>query len=64
MDVCQLDRLGLYLTNFSEPMSSLSEMGVRVRNLSDPVDTATSDGKLVFNIFTALAEFQRELIRE
>ena len=35
-----------------------------LKSLNDPIDTRTAQGKLVFNIFAALAEFEREIIRE
>jgi len=32
--------------------------------LSDKVDTSTPQGKLIFHIFSSIAEFERDLIRE
>jgi DNA invertase Pin-like site-specific DNA recombinase len=40
------------------------ERGIAFRSLHDPIDTSTASGKLVFNLFAALAEFDRDLIRE
>jgi DNA invertase Pin-like site-specific DNA recombinase len=62
--VWRLDRLGRSLTNLIELMTTLAERGVGFRSLSEQIDTTTSGGKLVFHIFGALAEFERELIRE
>ncbi len=62
--VWRLDRLGRSLTNLIELMTLLAEKGVGFRSLSEQIDTTTSGGKLVFHIFGALAEFERELIRE
>lgn len=45
-------------------MNALSERKVGFRSLTENIDTTTSGGKLVFHIFGALAEFERELIRE
>jgi DNA invertase Pin-like site-specific DNA recombinase len=62
--VWRLDRLGRSLTNLIELMTLLAERGIGFRSLSEQIDTTTSGGKLVFHIFGALAEFERELIRE
>lgn len=35
-----------------------------LKSLNDPIDTTTAQGRLIFNIFGSLAEFERELIRE
>jgi DNA invertase Pin-like site-specific DNA recombinase len=42
----------------------LREWGVHFRSLQEQLDTATSGGKLIFHVFGALAEFERDLIRE
>jgi DNA invertase Pin-like site-specific DNA recombinase len=44
--------------------SELMERKVGLISLNDPVDTTSAQGRLVFNIFASLAEFERELIRE
>ena len=62
--VWRLDRLGRSLTNLIELMTVLEGREVGFRSLSEQIDTTTSGGKLVFHIFGALAEFERELIRE
>jgi DNA invertase Pin-like site-specific DNA recombinase len=62
--VWRLDRLGRSLTNLIDLMSLLNQRSVGFRSLSEQIDTTTSGGKLVFHIFGALAEFDRELIRE
>jgi DNA invertase Pin-like site-specific DNA recombinase len=62
--VWRLDRLGRSLTNLIELLNLLSEKGIGFRSLSEQIDTTTSGGKLIFHIFGALAEFERELIRE
>jgi len=62
--VWRLDRLGRSLTNLIELMSLLDERGIGFKSLSEQIDTTTSGGKLVFHIFGALSEFERELIRE
>ncbi len=40
------------------------DRGVGLQSINDPVDTTTPHGRLVFNIFASLAEFERDLIRE
>ena len=62
--VWRLDRLGRSLTTLIELMTVLEEREIGFRSLSEQIDTTTSGGKLVFHIFGALAEFERELIRE
>lgn len=62
--VWRLDRLGRSLTNLIDLINMLAERSVGFRSLSEQIDTTTSGGKLVFHIFGALAEFERELIRE
>lgn len=62
--VWRLDRLGRSLSNLIELMNTLAERGIGFRSLTEQIDTTTSGGKLIFHIFGALAEFERELIRE
>jgi DNA invertase Pin-like site-specific DNA recombinase len=62
--VWKLDRLGRSLKNLIELLTKLDERGVGFRSLTESIDTTTSSGKLIFHIFGALAEFERNLIRE
>jgi len=63
--VCwKLDRLGRSLPHLIETINELDSRGVGFRSLQENIDTTTSGGKLVFHIFCALAEFERDLIRE
>jgi DNA invertase Pin-like site-specific DNA recombinase len=62
--VWKLDRLGRSLRHLVDTITALAERGVGFRSLQEQVDTTTSGGKLVFHIFAALAEFERDLIRE
>jgi len=62
--VWRLDRLGRSLKYLIEMMSTLNERGIGFRSLTEQIDTTTSGGKLVFHVFGALAEFERDLIRE
>ena len=62
--VWRLDRLGRSLAHLIETIKDLEERGVHFRSLQEQLDTGTSSGKLVFHVFGALAEFERDLIRE
>src|SRR4051794_28704262 len=62
--VWRLDRLGRSLRHLIETVTELSRRGVGFRSLQEQIDTTTSGGKLVFHIFGALAEFERDLIRD
>jgi len=62
--VWRLDRLGRSLRHLIDTITALSEQGVGFKSLQENIDTTTSGGKLVFHIFGALAEFEREIIRE
>jgi len=62
--VWRLDRLGRSLKHLIELITELEEKKVGFKSLTESIDTNTSGGKLVFHIFGALAEFERNLIRE
>lgn len=63
--VWRLDRLGRSLAHLVELIGELRERQVGVRSLRDGViDTTTASGELIFHIFAAMAQFERELIRE
>ena len=62
--VWRLDRLGRSITHLIHTVSGLAQRGVGFRSLTENIDTTTSGGKLVFHIFGALAEFERDIIRE
>jgi hypothetical protein len=62
--VWRLDRLGRSLGHLIETVRDLQDRGVHFRSLQEQLDTGTSGGKLVFHVFGALAEFERDLIRE
>ena len=62
--VWKLDRLGRSLKHLIETITMLDERGVGFKSLQENLDTITSGGKLIFHIFGALAEFEREIIRE
>ena len=62
--IWKLDRLGRSLKHLVTLTAELMEREVGLVSLNDPIDTTTPQGRLVFNIFASLAEFERELIRE
>jgi DNA invertase Pin-like site-specific DNA recombinase len=62
--VWRLDRLGRSLRHLIDTVTDLQEEGVEFKSITEAIDTTTSGGRLVFNIFASLAEFEREIIRE
>ena len=62
--VWRLDPLSRSLRVLIETVAMLESRGVQLMNLQESLDTTTSNGKLVFHLFGALAEFERNLIRE
>ena len=62
--VWRLDRLGRSLKDLIEWMNYLDTEGVALKSLQESIDTSTATGKLVFHVFGALAEFERNLILE
>src|SRR5476649_2813636 len=62
--VWKLDRLGRSLKHLVDLVQVLIENNIGLCSLNDPIDTTTSQGRLIFNIFASLAEFERDVIRE
>jgi DNA invertase Pin-like site-specific DNA recombinase len=62
--VWRLDRLGRSLKDLIQIVRRLEKRGVGFRSLQESIDTTTSGGRLIFHVFGALAEFERNLIRE
>jgi DNA invertase Pin-like site-specific DNA recombinase len=62
--VWRLDRLGRSLAHLIQTIKELNEKGIGFKSLQENIDTTTSGGQLIFHIFGALAQFERELIRE
>ncbi|WP_304623554.1 recombinase family protein [Paeniglutamicibacter sp. Y32M11] len=63
--VAKLDRLGRSLGNLITLVNELNKRGVKFKALdNETIDTTTKDGRLMLNIFGALAEYERELIIE
>ena len=62
--VWKLDRLGRSLPHLIETITELNKRGIGFKSITENIDTTTSGGKLVFHFFGALAEFERDIIRE
>src|SRR5512144_408326 len=62
--VWRLDRLGRSLKHLIETITMLSNRGIGFKSITENIDTTTSGGKLVFHLFGALAEFERDILKE
>ena len=62
--VWKLDRLGRSLKHLVETVTNLQAQSIGFQSLQESIDTTTPGGKLIFHVFAALAEFERDLIRE
>jgi len=62
--VWRLDRLGRSLKHLIETITKLNDRKIGFKSITENIDTTTTGGKLVFHIFGALAEFERDIIRE
>ena len=62
--VWRLDRLGRSLRDLIDLIGTLESKRIGLKSLQESVDTTSSGGKLIFHMFGALAEFERNLIRE
>jgi len=62
--VWKLDRIGRSLHHLVTVVKDLIAKGVDVSSIQDPLNTTTAQGRLVFNMFASLAEFEKDLIRE
>src|SRR3954452_15590405 len=62
--VWKLDRLGRSLKDLIARITQLQNRQIGFKSLTEQMDTTTSGGKLIFHIFGALAEFERDIIRE
>lgn len=62
--VWRLDRLGRNLPDLIRIVAELERDGVGFESLTEKIETGSASGKLVFHVFAALSEFERNLIRE
>src|SRR3954468_18557023 len=62
--VWKLDRLGGSIRHLIDVITALQGRGIGFRSLTEQIDSTTSGGKLIFHVFAALAEFERDIIRE
>src|SRR5205814_5762596 len=62
--VWRLDRLGRSLQHLIETITRLNNRTIGFKSIQENIDTTTSGGKLIFHVFGALAEFERDIIRE
>lgn len=62
--VWRLDRLGRSLKDLLTIVEDLNEKGIQFKSLTENIDTTSSGGKLIFSIFGAIAEFERQVIRD
>ena len=62
--VWRLDRLGRSLKHLIETITKLNNRKIGFKSITENIDTTTSGGKLVFHIFGALAEFERDIIKD
>jgi DNA invertase Pin-like site-specific DNA recombinase len=62
--VWRLDRLGRSLPHLIDTIAALEARGVGFRSLTEAIDTTTPGGRLIFHVFGALGQFERDLIRE
>lgn len=62
--VWKFDRLGRSLRHLLDVVNTIHDKGAGLRSLQENIDTSSSGGKLIFHVFGALAEFERDLIRE
>ena len=62
--IWKLDRLGRSLRDLVNLVTEIQDKGAGLKSLNDSIDTTTPQGKLTFHLFAALAEFERDIIRE
>ena len=62
--VWRLDRLGRSLKHLIDTLKGFHDKGIEFKSLTENIDTSTPTGMLMFHLIGALAEFERNLIRE
>ncbi len=64
LTVWKLDRLGRSIKDLIQLVNNIQGKGAELKSLNDHIDTTTPHGKLTFHMFAALAEFEKDIIRE
>jgi DNA invertase Pin-like site-specific DNA recombinase len=64
LTVWRLDRLGRNLTDLVALVAEFERRKINFESLTEKIETSSPAGRLVFHVFAALAEFERNLIRE
>ena len=62
--IWKLDRIGRSLHHLIKIVTNLTASNISLISINDPINTTTIQGKLMFNIFASLVEFEKDLIRE
>jgi len=62
--VWKLDRLARSTRQLLETVEMLEQRGIGLKILTQNIDTTNAGGRLIFTVFSAIAEFEREIIRE
>lgn len=62
--VWKLDRLGRTMSHLIDTVRDLDGRGIGLRSLTEQIDTTTPGGRLIFHVFGALGQFERDLIGE
>ena len=62
--VWRMDRLGRSLADLVKTITDLETRGIGFESLTEKIETSSATGKLMFHVFAAMAEFERNLIRE
>jgi len=61
--VWKLDRMSRSLRQLIEIMNELSKINIGIKSITESIDTSSPSGKLIFHIFSSLAEFERDIIK-
>jgi len=64
MLVFKLDRLGRSVMHLSDLLTRFQKEGIHFYSMAEGVNTTTSGGRMVFHLFSTIAEFERDLIQE
>lgn len=62
--IWKLDRLARSLRDLVNLVNQIKDRGAALHSLNDQIDTSTAHGKFTFHLFAAIAEFERDIIRD